>query len=196
MTDEALPDPAPAEKPKRKYKKRKRKYKRTYKPPGNPALRNMPASNRIALYRDELAKSLPKNFPAEKVNELLLKLYDDAMSGNEGWRESAKIVLDRILGKPKVEAEVTVNSSTTYELRLNAALIAAKLRRADDEDPDVIDGTVIDGTGERAVGDRKIFSALPAPDHRGSDAVPRDPEGSADGDHVLPLVQEREEAGA
>jgi hypothetical protein len=161
---------------------------------GNPALK-LPEYHQ---YRNDLQNQTRKNLGPIRIAKLLEKLYKHAMSEDEGWQRSAEMVLERAMGKPKVDVEVDVKTNSTYEVRLMAAMVAGRLAQAVAENPDELD--VVDGTVAGAItgcdqAHRVEIPSLPAPIHLRPDEVPGEQQGGSDWDHLRPVVQVVQEAG-
>jgi hypothetical protein len=150
---------------------------------------------KMVLYRKRMAAAVPRVFnerQLERTLKMILEVRDDERLDANVRLKAADLILERMLGKAKVDVEVEVNVGSSYESRLKAAMVAARLVAA--EVNEVIDGTVVGATGERDLDNRVTIPSLPAPLHLRHDEVPGGLEGSPNGDHLQPVVQEQQEA--
>jgi hypothetical protein len=151
---------------------------------------------KMSLYRKRMAAAVPKTFTERQLENTLKVLLEIRDDGNidAGHRLAAcREILDRMLGKSRVDVEVEVNAHATYEVRLKAALVAARLV-VSEHAPDISDGFIAGPTEGRDLENRVAIPSLPAPIHLRPDEVPGGQQGGSDGDHVQPVVQVVQEA--
>lgn len=110
----------------------------------NPTGKGSPfGTPRMVEYRRKLTSAVSKKLTkAELIRcfEVLIDIRDDERAEKSERIAATKELLDRILGKSAVRAEVEINNTTTFEQRLVLSRVAATLIR--DAGADVVEGEI------------------------------------------------------
>jgi hypothetical protein len=128
------------------------KFKGPVKPgevrnPGGNGNEKSLAHVRLARHRQKLCSAVRKEFSEQRIRNclrMLSEIAEDETNAVSDRLKAIDMMLDRALGKPKVEVEVEVNKGLSFEQRLDMARTVATLIAAKQDDGDeTFDGEIV-----------------------------------------------------